>query len=162
MIREEQIKKGLLLPLMEEFYTLQGEGYHSGKAAYFVRIGGCDVGCHWCDVKESWDASLHPLAATDEIVKNVVKYSDTVVVTGGEPSMYELGYFSIIFLALGGIMVVLFSGRSSLFYLSILFLANFVPALIFWSGARVRMPAEPALIILAAFFIEKIRVRLLK
>ncbi|MCK4892627.1 MAG: glycosyltransferase family 39 protein, partial [Calditrichia bacterium] len=76
--------------------------------------------------------------------------------------MYELAYFSIIFLALGGIMVALFSGRSSLFYLSILFLANFVPALIFWSGARVRMPAEPALIILAAFFIEKIRVRLLK
>jgi len=76
--------------------------------------------------------------------------------------MYELAYFSIILLALGGLMIAFFSGRSLLFYLCILFLANFVPALIFWSGARVRMPAEPVLIILAAFFIEKIRVRLLK
>ena len=50
---------GTLLPLMEEFYTIQGEGFHTGKAAYFIRLGGCDVGCHWCDVKESWDAELH-------------------------------------------------------------------------------------------------------
>jgi 4-amino-4-deoxy-L-arabinose transferase-like glycosyltransferase len=76
--------------------------------------------------------------------------------------MYELGYFSIILLALGGIMVAVSSGRSSLFYLSILFLANFIPALIFWAGTRVRMPAEPALIILAAYSIEKIRMQLLK
>lgn len=55
-----RIKKGTLLPLMEAFYTLQGEGYHKGSAAFFIRIGGCDVGCHWCDVKESWDANLHP------------------------------------------------------------------------------------------------------
>ena len=54
------VNKGLMLPLMEEFYTIQGEGYHKGTAAYFIRIGGCDVGCHWCDVKESWNADLHP------------------------------------------------------------------------------------------------------
>lgn len=94
MTKEENIQEGLLLPLMEEFYTLQGEGYHSGKAAYFVRIGGCDVGCHWCDVKESWDASMHPPTSTDEIVKNVVKYSDTVVITGGEPLQWNMNYLT--------------------------------------------------------------------
>lgn len=94
MTEKEQIEKGLLLPLMEEFYTLQGEGYHSGKAAYFVRIGGCDVGCHWCDVKESWDASMHPATSTDEIVKNVLKYSDTVVITGGEPLQWNMDYLT--------------------------------------------------------------------
>jgi len=55
-----KVEEGIMLPLMEEFYTIQGEGYHTGKAAYFIRIGGCDVGCHWCDVKESWNADLHP------------------------------------------------------------------------------------------------------
>lgn len=94
MSKEEQIEKGLLLPLMEEFYTIQGEGFHSGKAAYFVRIGGCDVGCHWCDVKESWDASLHPPTETDKIVQNAAKYSDTVVVTGGEPLKWNMDYLS--------------------------------------------------------------------
>ena len=54
--RSERVEKGVSFPLMEAFYTLQGEGYHKGSAAYFIRIGGCDVGCHWCDVKESWDA----------------------------------------------------------------------------------------------------------
>ncbi len=82
---------GSLLPLMEEFYTIQGEGFHSGKAAYFIRLGGCDVGCHWCDVKESWDAELHPLTSVDTIVANASKYpSKTVVVTGGEPLLYNL------------------------------------------------------------------------
>jgi len=57
---KEALKSGQVVPLMEEFYTIQGEGYHKGSAAYFVRIGGCDVGCHWCDVKESWDAEKHP------------------------------------------------------------------------------------------------------
>src|SRR6201997_3575093 len=61
---------GTSLPLMEEFYTIQGEGFNTGKAAYFIRLGGCDVGCHWCDVKESWDANLHPLTPTKEIVEN--------------------------------------------------------------------------------------------
>jgi organic radical activating enzyme len=84
------VEKGEMLPLMEEFYTIQGEGYHTGTAAYFVRIGGCDVGCHWCDVKESWNAELHPPTNTDSIVANVVKYADTVVVTGGEPLTWDM------------------------------------------------------------------------
>lgn len=89
------LEQGLELPLMEEFYTIQGEGFHSGKAAYFIRVGGCDVGCHWCDVKESWDASLHPLTKTDLIVENAAKYpAKAVVVTGGEPSMYNLTYLT--------------------------------------------------------------------
>jgi len=86
------IDKGLSLPLMEAFYTIQGEGAHTGKAAYFIRIGGCDVGCHWCDVKESWNAQTHPPTLTDSIVTEAAKFADTVVVTGGEPSMYELDY----------------------------------------------------------------------
>ncbi|EOR95389.1 Queuosine Biosynthesis QueE Radical SAM [Arcticibacter svalbardensis MN12-7] len=86
---------GTLLPLMEEFYTIQGEGYHSGKAAYFIRLGGCDVGCHWCDVKESWDASIHPLTPVDQIVANAEKYpGKAVVITGGEPLMYNLDYLT--------------------------------------------------------------------
>ena len=89
--RQELIDKGLLLPLMEEFYTIQGEGYHKGTAAYFVRIGGCDVGCHWCDVKESWLAELHPPTATENIVANAIKYSNTIVVTGGEPLTWDMG-----------------------------------------------------------------------
>ena len=85
------VNKGLMLPLMEEFYTIQGEGYHKGTAAYFVRIGGCDVGCHWCDVKESWDAEKHPPTAIEHIVENAVNYSDTIVVTGGEPLTWDMG-----------------------------------------------------------------------
>lgn len=78
---------------MEAFYTIQGEGYHSGKAAYFIRLGGCDIGCHWCDVKDSWDADLHPLTNTDEIVAEAASYpGKAVVVTGGEPLMYNLDY----------------------------------------------------------------------
>lgn len=84
------VSKGEMLPLMEEFYTIQGEGYFKGTAAYFIRIGGCDVGCHWCDVKESWDADLHPPTETNVIVENAVKYSDTVVVTGGEPLTWDM------------------------------------------------------------------------
>lgn len=86
---------GSMLPLMEEFYTIQGEGYHTGKAAYFIRLGGCDVGCHWCDVKESWDAALHPLTSADEIIKNALKHpAKTVVITGGEPLLYNLDYLT--------------------------------------------------------------------
>ena len=91
---QEEIKnlvdKGEMLPLMEEFYTIQGEGFHKGTAAYFIRIGGCDVGCHWCDVKESWNADLHPLTETKKIVENAKKYSDTIVVTGGEPLTWDM------------------------------------------------------------------------
>jgi 7-carboxy-7-deazaguanine synthase len=86
---------GTLLPLMEEFYTIQGEGYNTGKAAYFIRLGGCDVGCHWCDVKESWDAELHPLTAADTIVQNASQFpSKAVVITGGEPLIYNLDYLT--------------------------------------------------------------------
>ncbi|OCX53822.1 7-carboxy-7-deazaguanine synthase QueE [Mucilaginibacter sp. PPCGB 2223] len=86
---------GTLLPLMEEFYTIQGEGFNTGKAAYFIRLGGCDVGCHWCDVKESWDASVHPLTATDKIVENAIRHpGKAVVVTGGEPLIYNLDYLT--------------------------------------------------------------------
>ncbi|MFD2591098.1 7-carboxy-7-deazaguanine synthase QueE [Aquimarina hainanensis] len=84
------LKEGSMLPLMEEFYTIQGEGFYKGTAAYFVRIGGCDVGCHWCDVKESWNADLHPPTRTDIIVDNALKYSDVIVVTGGEPLIWDL------------------------------------------------------------------------
>ena len=85
-----EVDKGISLPLMEAFYTLQGEGYHKGSAAYFIRIGGCDVGCHWCDVKESWNAELHPPTKIDLIVSEAKKYSDIVVVTGGEPLMWPM------------------------------------------------------------------------
>ena len=85
-----QVESGKMLPLMEEFYTIQGEGFHKGTAAYFIRIGGCDVGCHWCDVKESWNADLHPPTSTSQIINNAVKYSDTVVVTGGEPLTWNM------------------------------------------------------------------------
>lgn len=88
------VERGLMLPLMEEFYTIQGEGYHTGTAAYFIRIGGCDVGCHWCDVKESWNAELHPPTATDTIVENAARYSETVVVTGGEPLMWDMTFLT--------------------------------------------------------------------
>ncbi|NDV16389.1 radical SAM protein [Muricauda sp. TY007] len=85
------VEKGLMLPLMEEFYTIQGEGYHKGTAAYFIRIGGCDVGCHWCDVKESWNAETHPPTPIDSIIANAEKYSDTIVITGGEPLTWDMG-----------------------------------------------------------------------
>ena len=91
----ELLGMGKSLPVMEDFYTIQGEGYNSGKAAYFVRVGGCDVGCHWCDVKESWDASLHPLVHVDEVVKKVLESkSKSVVITGGEPLQYNLDYIT--------------------------------------------------------------------
>jgi len=91
---QQLINKGEMLPLMEEFYTIQGEGFHTGKAAYFIRIGGCDVGCHWCDVKESWDANLHPPTNTLSIIENVKKMANTVVVTGGEPLMWNLNFLT--------------------------------------------------------------------
>lgn len=83
---------GEQLPVMEDFYTIQGEGYFQGRAAYFIRLGGCDVGCHWCDVKDSWDADLHPLHTIDKIVSKAAAFAGRIaVVTGGEPLMYELG-----------------------------------------------------------------------
>ena len=78
------------LPVMESFYTLQGEGYHQGKAAYFIRLGGCDVGCVWCDVKESWDATAHPQQSIADIVAGAAAFPGRLaVVTGGEPLMHD-------------------------------------------------------------------------
>ncbi|HMU11637.1 MAG TPA: 7-carboxy-7-deazaguanine synthase QueE [Ferruginibacter sp.] len=79
------------LPVMEHFYTLQGEGFHQGRAAYFIRLGGCDVGCVWCDVKESWDAGKHPLWKIEDLVFNIEQTAaKLVVITGGEPLMHNL------------------------------------------------------------------------
>ncbi len=79
------------LPVMEHFYTLQGEGFHWGKAAYFIRLGGCDVGCAWCDVKESWDASTHPSIAINTLIDEIKKTPvEIVVITGGEPLLHDL------------------------------------------------------------------------
>lgn len=78
-------------PIMEHFYTLQGEGKYSGRAAYFIRLGGCDVGCHWCDVKESWDKDAHPSMSVSTIVNLVLESgANFAVITGGEPAMYNL------------------------------------------------------------------------
>lgn len=76
---------------MEQFYSIQGEGFHQGSPAYFIRIGGCDVGCTWCDVKESWDAAQHPVVALNSIVDTAIKSKAPIcVITGGEPLMYDL------------------------------------------------------------------------
>jgi organic radical activating enzyme len=84
---------GRKLPLVEEFFTLQGEGFQAGRAAYFIRLGGCDVGCSWCDSRYSWNPDIHPLVDTGIIIGNVLKSgTDSVVVTGGEPLMWDLDY----------------------------------------------------------------------
>ena len=84
-------KSGSSLPVMEHFYTLQGEGFHQGKAAYFIRLAGCDVGCVWCDVKDSWDAERHPKYEVRSLVSEVCKTpAQIVVITGGEPLMHDL------------------------------------------------------------------------
>lgn len=96
-ISEEQsvlLKEGRFLPVMEHFYTLQGEGAHAGKAAYFIRLGGCDVGCHWCDVKESWDAEKHPLTDMEKLAGEAAGLSKTIVITGGEPLMWNLEFLT--------------------------------------------------------------------
>jgi 7-carboxy-7-deazaguanine synthase len=81
----------LQLPVMEHFYTIQGEGFHQGRAAYFIRLGGCDVGCVWCDVKDSWDAAKHPMIAINTLVNEVkATAAKLVVITGGEPLMHNL------------------------------------------------------------------------
>ena len=91
MVTDKIIDKTTLLPVMESFYTLQGEGFHQGKAAYFIRLAGCDVGCVWCDVKESWDKNLYPEQSIEQIVKDAKKNTGRLaVITGGEPTMYNL------------------------------------------------------------------------
>jgi 7-carboxy-7-deazaguanine synthase len=85
--------EGNRLPLVEEFFSLQGEGYHSGRAAYFIRLGGCDVGCSWCDSRFAWDPAIHPMVDTDIIIGNVAgSGTDSAVITGGEPLMWNLNY----------------------------------------------------------------------
>ena len=91
MILKSSVNTTTYLPVMESFYTLQGEGFHQGKAAYFIRLGGCDVGCVWCDVKESWDKDLYPEQSIEQIVKDAKKNKARLaVITGGEPTMYNL------------------------------------------------------------------------
>jgi organic radical activating enzyme len=90
-MKTENVKESILLPVMEYFYTLQGEGFHQGRAAYFIRLGGCDVGCVWCDVKDSWDADKHPKYEVESMKSEVRKTpAEIVVVTGGEPLMHNL------------------------------------------------------------------------
>jgi len=88
----ELLDGGRLLPLVEDFYTIQGEGYHTGKAAYFIRLGGCDVGCRWCDAKYTWNPRLYPPVEVATIVARATACAaQAVVVTGGEPLLYRLG-----------------------------------------------------------------------
>ena len=88
----DNYQKNASLPVMEHFYTLQGEGFHQGKAAYFIRLAGCDVGCVWCDVKESWDAERHSFFSIEKLMVSVKKTrAGIVVITGGEPLMHDLG-----------------------------------------------------------------------
>jgi len=90
-----RVSEGRRLPLVEEFHSIQGEGFHTGKAAWFIRLGGCDVGCSWCDTPIAWNSDLHPMIDTDEIVRKAVNSgADSVVITGGEPLMWDLGYLT--------------------------------------------------------------------
>ena len=90
----ESLQKGEKLPIVETFYTIQGEGFHTGKPAFFVRIGGCDIGCSWCDTKFSWNPGLHKLVGIGTILEDILESkSDSVVVTGGEPLSYNLDRF---------------------------------------------------------------------
>lgn len=87
----KEVNTDIELPIMEHFYTIQGEGRYSGRAAYFIRLAGCDVGCVWCDVKESWDADIHPILSIKELMTSVLASgTDFCVITGGEPALYEL------------------------------------------------------------------------
>ncbi|WP_268034508.1 7-carboxy-7-deazaguanine synthase QueE [Algoriphagus sp. PAP.12] len=91
MNTKDQVAKGLMLPVMEAFYTIQGEGRFTGHPAYFIRLGGCDVGCVWCDVKESWEAAKWPVLSIEQIVEEASNHPGRlVVITGGEPLMYDL------------------------------------------------------------------------
>lgn len=86
-----ELDGGRLLPLVEDFYTIQGEGFHTGKAAYFIRLGGCDVGCRWCDAKATWNPKLYPPVRIEEIVGRALACSaHSIVITGGEPTLYPL------------------------------------------------------------------------
>lgn len=89
--RYKNVSDGTKLPLVEEFFTIQGEGFNAGEAAYFIRLGGCDVGCNWCDSRYSWDPDHHPLVETETIINHAADSgTNSVVVTGGEPLMWNL------------------------------------------------------------------------
>jgi len=104
-----------LYPIMEHFYTLQGEGKYTGTSAYFIRLGGCDVGCVWCDVKESWDADIHPKMSVEELKNIVAQYpGDLVVITGGEPAMYDLTVLVEALHSIGKYVAIETSGTSKL------------------------------------------------
>lgn len=113
-IESDLLKEGKILPVMEHFYTLQGEGMYAGKAAYFIRLGGCDVGCHWCDVKESWDAEKHPLTDIGELAKEATSHSKTIIITGGEPLMWNLDFMTLKLKELGATIHIETSGAYSL------------------------------------------------
>ncbi len=87
----ELLDEGRRLPLVEDFYTIQGEGYHAGKPAYFIRLGGCDVGCSWCDAKYTWNPRLYPPTPIETVVERAASYpARAIVLTGGEPLLYPL------------------------------------------------------------------------
>ncbi len=91
-MKKTEFDDGAMLPLVEDFYTIQGEGFHSGKPAYFIRLGGCDVGCSWCDAKFTWNARMFPPVSVDEIVERAASHeARAIVITGGEPLKYPLG-----------------------------------------------------------------------
>lgn len=112
--RKSLQQQGKFLPLMEHFYTLQGEGAHAGKAAYFIRLAGCDVGCHWCDVKESWDENTHPLTDMEQLAKEATALSKTIVITGGEPLMWNLEFLTSKLKEFGATIHIETSGAYSL------------------------------------------------
>ena len=88
-------ENGKKLPLVEDFYTVQGEGFHTGKPAYFIRLGGCDVGCHWCDAKFTWNSKLHPPVDVDAVIERAKSFpAQAIVITGGEPLLYPLDYLT--------------------------------------------------------------------
>ncbi|MEG1622894.1 MAG: 7-carboxy-7-deazaguanine synthase QueE [Alistipes sp.] len=89
---EELFDGGRKLPLVEDFYTIQGEGFHAGKPAYFIRLGGCDVGCSWCDAKYTWNPKLYPPVAVETVIERATSCpAQAIVITGGEPLLYPLG-----------------------------------------------------------------------
>ena len=103
------------LPVMETFYSLQGEGFHQGKAAFFIRLGGCDVGCVWCDVKESWDVSKHPLRTIQSLVDEAITHpAPLVIITGGEPLIHQLDSLTNALKAIGKQVHLETSGSSPL------------------------------------------------
>lgn len=92
IVTKDPFDGGQLLPLVEDFYTIQGEGFHAGKPAYFIRLGGCDVGCRWCDAKFTWNAKSFPPVDIQQIIDRAAAFpAQAIVITGGEPTLYPLG-----------------------------------------------------------------------